>query len=65
MDRGSWHHRGSSDQNHLKEKEMQEGKVVVWGAFTNSWGKRRSEKQGRKGKVSLTECSIPENSMER
>ena len=28
---------------------MQEGKVVVQGGFTNSWGKKRSERKGRKG----------------
>ena len=56
---------GGSDQNHPKEKEMQEGKMVVWGGFTNSWGKKRSKKQGRKGKVYLTECRVPENSKER
>ena len=32
-DTGSWHYTGGSDQNHLKEKEMQEGKVVVWVGF--------------------------------
>ena len=30
---------------------MQEGKVIVWEAFTNSWGKKRSKRQGRKGKL--------------
>ena len=29
MDRGCKHCTGGSDQNHLKEKEMQEGKVVL------------------------------------
>ena len=35
---------------------MQEGKVVVWGGFTNSWRKKRSGKQRRKGRryVQLT-----------
>ena len=37
--------------NHPKEKEMQEGKVVVWGVFTNSWEKKRSKKQRTKGKI--------------
>ena len=32
-----------------QRKERQEGKVVVWGGFTSSQGKERSEKQGRKG----------------
>ena len=30
---------------------MQEGKVVIWGDFTNSWEKKKSEKQGRKRKI--------------
>ena len=41
---------GGSDQNYPKEKEKQEGKVVAWGGFTNSWGKKRSKKQREKGK---------------
>jgi len=28
-----------------KGKEKQEGKVVIWGDFTNSWREKRSEKQ--------------------
>ena len=27
---------------------MQEGKVVVWGDFINSWGKKRSESKGER-----------------
>ena len=38
---------------------------VDWGGFTNSWWKKRSEKQGRKGKINPTECRVPENSKER
>ena len=34
--------------NYPKEKEKQEGKVVIWGDFTNSWRKQRSEKQGER-----------------
>ena len=45
MDAGAWHCTGSSDQNRPKEKEMKEGKAVVCEGFTNSWGKRRSEKK--------------------
>ena len=29
MNRGSQHFTGSRDKNHLKEKEMQEGKVLL------------------------------------
>ena len=36
MDRGLYHCIGGSDQNHPKEKEMQEGKMVAWGGLTNS-----------------------------
>ena len=35
-------------QNHPKEKEMQEGKMVVWGGLINSWEKKRSEKAKEK-----------------
>ena len=44
-----------------QEKEMQEGKVVVWGGLTNIWEK----KQGINGKIYPTECRAPENSKER
>ena len=30
------HCTGGSDQNHSKEKEMQEGKVIIYRGFTNS-----------------------------
>ena len=42
MDGGLWHCAGGSDQDHPKEKEMQKGKIVVWGGLTNSWEKKRS-----------------------
>ena len=54
-----------SDQNHPKEKEIQKSKMVVWEGFTNSWGYKRSEKQGRKVKIYSTECRVPKNSKER
>ena len=41
MDRGSWHCTGGSDQDHSQEKEMQKGKMAVWGGLTNSWEKKR------------------------
>ena len=64
MDRGSWHCTGGNDQDHFREKEMQKGIMVVWGGLTNSCGKKRSEKQGRKGKTYPFECRVPENSKE-
>ena len=33
------------DGKHPQEKEMQKGKMVVWGSLTNSWEKKRSEKE--------------------
>ena len=60
MDGGSWHCTGGRDQDRLQEKEMQKSKIAVWGGFTNSWGKKRNEKQGRKGKIYPTECRVPE-----
>ena len=44
-----------------KREEIQEGNVVVWEVFINSWEKKKSKRQGRKGKVYPTECSIPVN----
>ena len=41
--RGSLHCKGGGDHNHPKEKEMQEGKVTIWGDLTNSWEKTRSK----------------------
>ena len=62
MEGGSWHCTGGSDQDQPQEKDVQKGKMVVWGALTNSWEKRRSEKQGRKGKIFPFECRDPKNS---
>ena len=39
------------DQDHLHGKEMQKSKMAVWGGLTNSYEKKRSEKQRRKGKI--------------
>ena len=36
---------------HPHGKEMQKSKMAVWGGLTNSWEKKRSEKQSRKGKI--------------
>ena len=48
MDEGSWHCTGGSDQNNPQEKEMQKGKIVVWGSLTNSYEKKRSKKKKKK-----------------
>ena len=64
-DGGSWHCTGDRDQDHPHGKEMQKSKMAVWGAFTNSCEKKRSEKQRRKGKIYPFECKVPKNSKER
>ena len=48
MDRGLYRCTGGSDQNHPQEKEMQEGKIVVWGGFTNNWEKKQKAKEKKK-----------------
>ena len=65
MDCGSWHYTGGGDQNHPQEKEMQKGKMAVWGGLTNGWENKRSKRLGRKGKIYPTECTVPKNSKER
>ena len=39
--------------------------MAVGGGLTNSWEKKRSEKQRRKGKIYPFECRVPKNSKER
>ena len=46
-------------------KKMQKSKMAVWGGLTNSYKKKRSEKQRRKGKINPFECRVPKNSKER
>ena len=48
MDGGLWHCTEGSDQDHPQEKEMQKGKMVVWGGFTNNWEKREAKDKGEK-----------------
>ena len=48
MDGGSWHCIGGSDQDDPQEKEMQKGKIVVWGGLTNSWEKKEVKGKGEK-----------------
>ena len=54
-----------SDQDIPQEKEMQKGKMVVWGGPTDSWKKKRHKRQRRKGKIYPSECRDPKNSKER
>ena len=51
--------------NHPQEKEMQKSKLVVGEGYTNSYEKKRSERQRRKGNIYPIECRVPKNSKER
>ena len=44
---------------------MQTAKWLSEEALQITEGKKRSEKQGRKGKISPTECRVPENSVKK
>ena len=65
MDGGWWHCTGGSDQDHPQEKEMQKGKMIVWGGLTSSWEKKRSKRQRKKGKIHSFECKVPKNNKEK
>ena len=54
-----------SDQNHPKEIEMQQVKMVVWGSLTNSYEKKRSERSRKKGKLYPFKCIVPKNIKQR
>ena len=65
MDGGLWPCTGDRDQDHPHGKEMQKSKKAVWGRLTYSCDNKRSEKQRRKGKISVSENRVPKNSKER
>ena len=48
MDGGSWHCTGGSDQDDPQEKEMQKGKMVVWGALKIAEKRREAKGKGEK-----------------
>ena len=39
--------------------------MAVWGGLTDSYEKKRSKKQRRKGKIYPFECRVPKNGKER
>ena len=53
------------DQSQPLKKEFQKGKMIVWGGLTNSWEKKRSERQRRQGKIYPSEYRVQKNSKER
>ena len=46
-------------------KEMQKGKMALWGGLTNSCDKKRCERQRRKGKIYPFQCRVPKINKER
>ena len=46
-------------------KRNAKNQTAVRGGLTNSCGKKRREKQRRKGKIYPFECRVPKNSKER
>ena len=48
MDGGSWHCTGGRDLDRPQEKDVQKGKMVVWGGLTNSYEKREVKGKGEK-----------------
>ena len=66
MDGGSWHCTGGSDQDHPQVKEMQKGKMAVWGALTNISEKKEKLKAKEKKKdISIGMQSSKEKQGER
>ena len=65
MDGGLWHCTGDRDQDDPHGKQMQKGKMAVWGDLTSSCEKKRSKKQRIKGKIFPFECRVLKNSKER
>ena len=51
--------------NHPQEKEMQKSKLVVGEGYTNSYEKKRSERQRRKGNIYSSEYRFPKNRKEK
>ena len=44
----SWHCTGDSDQDHSHEKEMQKGKMLVWGGLKIAEKRREDKSKGEK-----------------
>ena len=63
MDRGALHCTGGSDQNHPKEKEMQEGKWLSEEALQIA-EERREAKGERKRQIYSIECRVAESGKE-
>ena len=47
------------------KRRNEKRQMAVWGGFTNSWEKKWSERQRRKGKINPSECRVSKNSKAR
>ena len=63
MDRGLWYCIRGRDQDHPQEKEMQKGKMVVWGALQIA--EKRRELKGKGGKERYTHLNAEFQRMAR
>ena len=53
MDGDSWHCTVGSDQDHPQEKEIQKGKMVVWGGLANSLEKEKLKAKEKKKNIPI------------
>ena len=58
--RGSWRYTGGSDQDHPQEKEIQKGKMVVWGGVTSSCEREVKGKGEKESNTHLMQSSTEE-----
>ena len=58
---GSWHCTGGRDQDHPQEKEMQKGKMVVWGDVKIEENSRMGKTRDLFKKIRDTKGTFHEN----
>ena len=46
-------------------QEMQKGKMIVWGGLKESWGKKKKEAKGKRGKERYTHLNAEFQRIER
>ena len=56
---------GGSDQDHLQEKEMQKGKMDVWGSLQIAEKRRGKKGKGEKERYTHLNAEFQKNSKER
>ena len=53
MDRASWHCTGGRDQDHAQEKEIQKGKMGIWGGLTKVVNRREAKGKGERKDIPI------------